>query len=526
MMSQEKKLYNVVVNALKTGSFEQAIAACRHLNSHYPDFFDGWRIAGDLHQRLKKPEAGLIAADRALSIRPEDIDIQLQQVACLMSLERIEEARALLLRLSQRDIHCADTHDRIGLWLASMDLHEQALSQYQKAIALEPANAVLYYNAASAQRFLGLIEEAEKNLDLSLSLNELDYEAQLMRSSLRAQTDEFNHIDQLKRLLTDKDLPARGAVSVRYALAKELDDLGDCEQSFLNLKYGADERRRQMDYRVETDLDVMSAIKESYPSDMFARKILGDSSDEPIFIIGLPRTGTTLVERILGSHSAVFAAGELNNFAREMMRQVNGRNDAKSASRLTLVKKTTELDFSALGRAYLDSTRPMTGFTPKFIDKLPFNFLYAGLIHLALPNARIINLTRHPMAACYAIYKQLFRDAYPFSYDLEDLANYYVAYHQLLTHWHTVMPNVVYSVAYEDVVANTEGESRALIDYCGLEWEDRCLDFHENKQASTTASATQVRQPVYSSSVDKWRKYREHLRPLEVILNANGIDTQ
>jgi tetratricopeptide (TPR) repeat protein len=522
---REKQLYDIASRALASGDVKQAIAACRELNSQFPDDFNGWFIASELHLRLKNPKAGLFAAEKAFAIRPDNTNIQLQLVACLQALHRSEEAKALLLKVADKNINNADSLDRIGLWMAGIGLHEQALEQYCKAIKLNPKNAVLYYNAASAQRFLGKVTEAGKNLDKSLSINRLDYEAQAMRSSLKKQTLKNNHIDELKEILLDKGLANHGEASICYALAKELDDLSNCAESFTYLKRGADGRRQQMSYQIESDLQMMSQIRSAYPMEMFNRGIVGDSNNEAIFILGLPRTGTTLVERILGSHSCIFAAGELDTFGREMMKQLNRKSGEPPPSREQLAQLTTELDFSDLGSAYIEGTREITRKLPHFIDKLPFNSLYSGLIHLALPNARIINLTRHPMAACYAIYKQLFRDVYPYSYNLEDLGRYYVAYHQLMTHWHQVMPGVIYSIAYEDVVADTEAEAKKLITFCGLNWEEQCLDFHKNKQASTTASAVQVRQPVYSSSLDRWRLYREELKPLEKILNEAGINT-
>jgi hypothetical protein len=166
----------------------------------------------------------------------------------------------------------------------------------------------------------------------------------------------------------------------------------------------------------------------------------------------------------------------------------------------------------------------MSGKTPRFIDKMPLNFLYAGLIHRALPGAKIVHLQRHPLDTCYAIYKTLFRDAYPFSYSLEELGRYYLAYRGLMAHWESVMPGVIHTVTYEALVDDVERESRRLLEYCDLPWEDGCLRFYENRVASTTASASQVREPVYQSSVGKWHCYREQLQPLREILEQAGVD--
>ena len=269
-----------------------------------------------------------------------------------------------------------------------------------------------------------------------------------------------------------------------------------------------------MRYSVETDLEIISRIRETYGPGLFDGRIQGFESPDPIFIVGLPRTGTTLVERILASHSRVFSAGELNHFSLALIPLVQNVAGTRRPSRLEFVDASARVDFHGLGAGLLGRDAIAPGWRPHFIDKLPFNFLYAGLIHLALPNARIVNVQRHPMDTCFAVFKQLFRDAYPFSYDLDELAQYFIAYHGLMQHWNAVMPGVIHAIRYEALVADVETEARRLLEYCGLPWDDQCLRFHENQQASTTASALQVRQPVYAGSVGKWRHFERQLAPL------------
>jgi len=224
----------------------------------------------------------------------------------------------------------------------------------------------------------------------------------------------------------------------------------------------------------------------------------------------------------VSSHSLVQSLGEINTFGLELMRLGRGRNVPRD--RLDFVRSTRLLDFRALGKAYLHSVRPLRDQRPHFVDKLPFNFLYAGLIHLALPRARIVHLRRHPLDTAYAIYKQLFRDAYPYSYDLAELARYYVGYRQIMGHWHRVMPGVILDVDYETVVTDLEGQARKLLAHCGLNWDPRVLRFHEQRSASTTASATQVRRPVYDDSVGRWRHVSKQLEPVREILTRAGVE--
>lgn len=530
----QSQLHNTVVQALAGKDFKTAIAACRLLNSQYPSYFAGWYLAGQIHQTLKKPEAGLFSTERALLLKPNEPRVMLQRINCLFALNKTTEAISLLVTLANNnlqaipeklDIDTIDIFDKTAMLLSGVDLHNEALQQYQQAIVIAPDNPALHYNLATALRFLGKTKQAIEALDHCLAINPLDFEAQGMRSSLSKQTTSNNHIEQLTGVLANQALAKEGRININYALAKEYDDIDQSQQSFHHLQQGAALRRQQMPYQVSADTDIINAIRNTYEQSMFTRGIQGYASAEPIFILGLPRTGTTLVERILSSHSDVFAAGELDNFGREMS-QLTAVAGAEKLTRRQRVAQSATIDFAKLGENYLQSTRPLTGQTDRFIDKLPFNYLYAGLIHLALPQAKIIHMQRHPMAACYAIYKQLFRDAYPFSYDFNDLAQYYIAYHQLMEHWQQVMPNVMYSLSYEDVIADLRGESVKLLEFCQLPWQEQCLRFYENSQASTTASAAQVRQPIYTRSVDRWRLYAKQLAPLQQMLEDAGIDTQ
>ena len=505
---------------LERGEVKQAVASCRLLNQRYPDYAPGWHSTSQIALRLNNRAVALEAINRALQLQADNPGYLLQQANCLMRLGRTHEARPLLAALAGRDLETGWQYATLGLLLSRLDLQAEALRQYQRAIELEPARAEHHYNLATVQRFLGDMDASEASLDRAIALNPREYEAYSLRSQLRRQSAQRNHIAQLEQLLDSGIEDPRGELRVQFALAKELEDVGEPGRSFTHLQRGNKLRRSLMRYDIDTDVDTMAAIRQHFDAELFAGHIPGHDSAEPIFILGMPRTGTTLVERILGSHSAVYAAGELNNFAIELTRLAG----APGLSREELVARTRAIDFAALGRNYIESTRPATGARARFIDKMPLNFLYAGLIHLALPGARIINLQRHPLDTCYAIYKTLFQDAYPFSYDLAELGQYYIAYHRLMQHWQQVLPGVIHTLRYEHLVEDTDARSRALLAFCGLPWEERCLRFHANPDASTTASASQVRMPVYTSSLGRWRDYRDQLQPLARMLREAGIE--
>jgi tetratricopeptide (TPR) repeat protein len=486
--------------------------------------------------------AALEAIDRALALQPGDPSLRIHRAQCLLAIGRRAEA----LEAAQAAERCAPDNafvwDSIGT-LRSFALDQRgALVAYDRAVALAPQDPRFTYNRASVRRFLGDLAGAEADYDRVISLKRLDFEAYLNRSELRVQSAARNHVAELEALLPEAQREWRGEVQIRFALAKEYEDLGDYARSFEHLRSGARKRREHLQYDVATDVATAGWIVSAYPHAPAATAPQAGegapqagenrsegaaapaSEDDPIFIVGLPRSGTSLVERILSSHSAVASAGELDCFALSLTDAAHRRCAGAQIPRRELVAISATLDFPALGREYLERARAAIGGTGRFIDKMPLNYLYCGLIRRALPRARIIHVYRRPMAAGYAMYKTLFKSGYPFSYDLGEIARYYAAYRRLMDHWRRTMPGVVYEASYEALVADQLGETRKLLEYCGLEWEDACVAFHRNPAPITTASASQVRRPLYDSSVSLWRHYEPQLAELKAALAAQGID--
>ena len=522
-MDAAAKLEAQVWANLERGDARAAIDTCERLNRDYPGFASGWHTASHMALRLGNPTMALDAIRQATRIEPDHALWLLQEARCWLKTGEADAAHAIASQLLRRELPTAYENSSLGLLLTELGDRHEAVGCYKSAAALSPNDARHYHNIASLQRTLGDLEEAEKNFDKAPRLDPGDYEAWKLRSELRTQSHERNHVEALEELLLAGIDDNKGRANICHALAKELEDLGEPARSFEYLQAGAEARRRQMQYDPARDIETMATIERVFDADTMSGGKEGCTNDEPIFIVGMPRTGTTLLERILGRHTDVFAAGELTNFAVEMMRLVRERAADRRLDRDELVAVSADIDFSRLGQAYVDSTRPATGNTPHFIDKLPLNYLYVGLIHLALPDARIIHVQRDPMDTCYAVYKTLFTDAYPFSYDLEELGNYYVAHHRLMTHWHAVLPGVMHAIRYEDLVTDLDAEARRVVEYCGLDWQPECLDFHKSEAASTTASAAQVRRPVYQSSVGRWREYEQQLQPVFRILQDAGI---
>lgn len=505
----------------------QAKQFSQQFNQQFPENADGWFASSFLDFQLNQLHSALSFINKAIALEPSKPRWQLHKAHILLRNGDKSSSIEITNVLTQKHYQDADLCAELALILNKLNRFEQAAKFYQIAITLTAESTSqlgqLYFNLASVQRYLGEIEQAEHSLNTAITINPKDYEAYLLRSSLRSQSQEKNHISQLQQALASDVKHPINKAQLSFSLAKELEDIGDYQQSFVYLKQGADSRRKHMRYEVNNDIATIDKIISTFSADVFKQAPQGDDNDEAIFILGLPRTGSTLVERILGQHSEVESAGELNNFALQMMKQCQTITTTPAKTKLQLVELTKQLDFANLGQDYINSTRPETGNVNHFIDKLPLNSLYVGLIHLALPNAKIVYVNRHPLDACYAIYKQLFTNGYPFSYDLTELAQYYIAHHNLMAHWRKVIPGVIYDISYERVIADVASEAKELINYCGLTWQSECINFQNNKAASTTASASQVRQGIYQTSKGKWRKYQQQLAPLKHALEQAGI---
>jgi tetratricopeptide (TPR) repeat protein len=481
-----------------------------------------WLLAAQLALRLRQSTAAIAYLRRALACGSREPAILIELAQLFLRLGKRREALAASCLTADLPPSRPEHFDAVGTLLTHVGEPVRGIAMFGRAVAAVPGNAGFLYNLAMAQRMVGDFSASERKLDVVISLRPEDGEAQYARSVLRKQTPEHNHVAELERIVAQRP-NTPGSTAAEFALAKELEDIGEHARSYAHLQAACFRHRARRQYNVAEDVAVLDDLRHAHTAAALERLTSGFHSEECIFIVGLPRSGTTLVERILSAHELVYGAGELDAFPSEVIEAVNKRVGAPVGKR-EFVLRALDVDFECLGRAYVEETRPRTGRTPKFTDKLPSNYLYAGLIRAALPRAKFILVRRHPMDNCYAMYKTLFASAYPFSYDLQDLARYYVAWDQLMRHWQSVLGTAWLEVHYEDLIANQEGVSRELIAHCGLQWDRRCLQFHASAEAVTTASDTQVRQPLYADSVGKWRAYEAQLAGLARELTARGID--
>lgn len=459
---------------------------------------------------------------RATASEPAPADLLAQLARALAIAQRMPEARATADRALALAPHHPMVLNVLGWTYAQAQAHAAAADAFRRAVAAAPAHLPSRYNLATALVAMGEAEAAEQEIEACLAQDPTFWRAHLTLAHLRRQTPASHHVARLESLLTRHPGDDAG-LCLHLALAKEYEDLAEYSQAFEHLVRGKAISRRGIDYSPDADAALFAALMRAFPEPCADEA--GDPSEEPIFVFGLPRTGTTLVERILSSHPQVISAGELQNFGL-VLRQAWG-------SRVPLWKDpdiaihAREVDWRRVGRDYLASTRPGTGQTAHFIDKLPHNFLYAGFIARAFPRARLICLRRNPMDSCLSNFRQLFAEKLPYyhySFDLLDTGRYYVLFDRLMAHWRKVFPGRILEVQYESLVQAQEAGTRQLLEFCGLPWDDACLSFEKNQAPVGTASALQVREPLYRTAVRRWKRYEPQLTELKALLASEGVD--
>jgi hypothetical protein len=396
---------------------------------------------------------------------------------------------------------------------------EAARTWHQRAVAGAPGHVPFLINLANIHLYFGAQEAADELLSRSLELEPHNAQLHWLLSRTSRAMNVW-HIEAMQDFLVTQREP-RALAYLHYAIGKEAEDLGDWPLAFDAFAAGALARRQTVSYDEARDIELYEAAAELFTTEWLATQEEGLADAAPIFIVGEPRTGTTLLERMLGAHSRVHSAGELKHMG-FAIRRITGSHEPRQFT-ADLLRNASRASPFELGRAYFDSTASLRGDAAHLVDKLPLNYLYLPLIAAALPKAKILHVTRNPMDACFAQYKQLFADAYLYSYDQQELARHHVRYLRLMSVWRERFGERFIDVAYEDLVTDTESTLRRVLEYVGLSWQPQCLEFERSTSAVTTASAAQVREKPHTQSIGRWRRYADGLKPMQDILSANGI---
>jgi tetratricopeptide (TPR) repeat protein len=518
-------LLNLGVTLRELGRIEEAVRAYEQALALRPDDADAHYNLGVAFQALGRGPDAVLAYRRAVALRPADLDAWTNLGAALCALGRTPDAvearrQVVDLRPDDRQAHL-DFADS----LRESGSAAEAAAAYARAAALAPGETDGWVRLAVALQEAGRGEEALAAAERALEINGRCAAAWAIRGGLKTFTVGDPDIRSLATLLASADqdaMPQEDRLDLEFTLGKAFMDIGEADAAMDRLDAGNRLKRAGLTYDVRDDEAEFAEIAAALSAARM-RQLAGNGapSDRPVFIVGMPRSGTTLVEQVLASHCQVYGAGELPVLQATLIERLGPTLTPRArAARLAAL---TSDDLEAMATTYVAATTALAPGAPRVTDKMPSNFRLAGLIALMLPGARIVHCRRDPLDTCLSCYATRFADGQPFTYDLRELGLYYRAYERLMAHWRAVLaPERFIEVSYEDVVADLEGQARRLVAFCGLPWDESCLTFHRSTRQVRTASVNQVRQPLHGASVGRWKAYGARLGPLLEALGGSS----
>lgn len=507
--------------------YEEAATCSKAALAIAPNYANAFNSLANALMDLKRPVEALASYDKALACKPDFVEALTNRAQAYIELGRTPDALASCLKAIAVRPDFAEAHNNLGVALAKLNREEEALACYQTAIVLDPSYALAHENKGVALLQIGRIDEASASLGQAIELAPASARA-YHHFALATRFTPGDARFQAMEVLTSENSPldADERVYVHFALGKAYADVADYERSFGHYARGGATKRGQSGYDESAALDDLSRTASAYTGELMRHSYgRGDPSAKPVFVIGMPRSGTTLIEQILSGHPDVHGAGEISDF--EFAAMELGGCAERSLRNPAAVRQMPADDFRRLGANYVARLEALAPNAHRVVNKMPENFRFAGLIALALPNAKIIHVRRDPVDTCFSCFSTLFSERLSYTYDLAELGRYYRAYEALMNALRDVLPTeMMIEVRYEDVVADLEGQSRRLLAHCGLGWDARCLEFHNLERNVRTASVAQVRRPLYKSSVERWRQYESHLEPLFAALDLPATSAQ
>ena len=509
--------YNNLGIALRgLGRAEDAIAHFNKAIALMPDYVEAYSSLGNTLQDLGRLEEAVTQHEKAIAIRPDYAEAHSNLGNALQALGRPADAiphyrKAIAIRPD-----LAMAYYNLGIALDETSFPTEAITAYERALAINPDYAEAHHNLGNALDEMGRQDDAVTHYEQALAINPDYAEAYRNLSRIRPREEQVSAIETLlkKTALSESD-----SIDCHFALGNIYRNVKAFDKAFEHYKVGNALKRKSIGYDSHDFKGFVDRLIENYSSAYFEKTgTRGSDSELPVFIVGMPRSGTTLVEQIVATHPQVYGAGELAALGR--LEQVVARKCGDSSPYPECMNACDETIVRESCGEYLQELRSYSPDAERVTDKMPANFMKIGFIKTLFPKARIIHCQRNALDTCTSNLLNYFAVGNEYSFDQDDLGQYYLDYQRLMTHWASLFASDILNVQYEELVMDQETVSRQLLEYLGLEWDDRCLDFHRNKRAVNSFSSMQVRQPVYASSIDRWKHYEKHLGPLIAILRS------
>ncbi|MBK5911894.1 hypothetical protein CCR85_10380 [Rhodothalassium salexigens] len=514
-----------VTSFLHEGKLGKAETLCRHFLQRHPHHIEAMRLLAEIGERFNALDEAEFLLESAAEFDPDNTQVRLDYIKVLRKRQKVDAALAQARILYDRDPDNPVFQSSLGIESQIAGDTDTALAMFDKVLAKVPDDPVTWMSKGHALKTVGRTDEAVAAYRAAYTAKPDHGDAFWSLANLKTYRFTDAEMARMAALEADPETGWSDRVHLGFALGKAHEDAGAYETSFQYYDRANALKRAQSKYRIDHMDEELAAQAAVCTAELFeSRAGQGDPAPDPIFIVGLPRAGSTLIEQILASHSAVDGTMELASIL-SLSHGLRKRQRITADSPYPRVLHDLPADrLAELGRAYLDETRVHRGSAPFFTDKMPNNFRHLGLIALILPNAKIIDARRHPMACCFSGFKQLFAEGQEFTYGLERMGRYYRGYVDLMDHWDRVLPGRILRVQHEDVVADLEGQVRRLLDFCGLPFETACVDFHKTRRAVRTASSEQVRQPINTDGLEAWQRFEPWLDPLKQALGPALTD--
>jgi tetratricopeptide (TPR) repeat protein len=510
------KVLVVVMDLIAHGKLIKAEELCSGFLQEVPRHVEGMRLLADIVNRLGNIEDAESLLESAVEISPDSTQVRIDYIHVLRKRQKHKKALAQAKFLLAKDSRNPQFQSVFAYESIQLGDYSSALLAFDSILEIIPEDPVTLTSRGTALKTTGQLDKAIDSYRRAIKEHQGHGEAYYSLANLKLFSFSEEEIVIMEAQVGSLGISHMSRVYINFALGKAYEDKGLFEKSFEHYELGNSYKKAQSRYKSNELTNEFQAQADVFDDAFVARHSdTGHDAPDPIFIVGLPRAGSTLLEQILASHSQVDGTMELPNMLSLAQKLRRGERMSMTNHYPAVLTTLEPQSFAEFGETFIKETRIHRGSAPFFIDKMPNNFRHIGLIRLMLPNAKIIDARRHPMGCCFSGFKQLFAEGQEFTYGLEDIGTYYKDYVELMDHWDKVFPGKILRVQYEDVVTDLNTQVRRILDYCGLDFEESCISFYENERSVRTPSSEQVRQPIYQGGVEQWRNFEDYLGPLK-----------